>query len=108
MQGMNVRRPNLLPFLPEELQSLGGVEIVQEKSKEDNVNATHTLWDPFQSFGTISSAYRSWIEEQGIRDKRSHEQRRVVTQSRLLELVESINSTETSENSYALITGASR
>ena len=107
MQGMNVRRPDLLPFLPEELRDEDEV-ILEEKPVVSNTNATHTLWDPFQSFGTISSAYRSWLEGQSIRDKRSHEQRRLVTQSKLLEIAESRNSTETSENSYALITGASR
>lgn len=108
MQGMNVRRPDLLPFLPEELQEVD--EVIPEEKPQivTNANNTHTLWDPFQSFGTISSAYRSWLEGNNIRDRRSHRQRRVATQSRLLELVESMNSTDASENSYALITGASR
>ena len=107
MHGMNVRRPDLLPFLPEELREKDEV-ILEDKSVVSNTNTTHALWDPFQSFGTISSAYRSWLEGQSIRDKRSHEQRRVVAQSKLLEMMESRNSSDTSENSYALITGASR
>lgn len=111
MKGMNVRRPDLLPFLPEELKLTEVIDEVAPKEKPEimsHTNNTHTLWDPFQSFGTISSAYRSWLEGNNIRDRRSHTQRRVATQSRLLELADSMNSTDASENSYALITGASR
>lgn len=109
MQGTNVRRPELLPFLPEELSKSDCDVITKEKAQiESNINNTHALWDPFQSFGTISSAYRNWLEGHSFRETRSHEQRRIATQSRLLEIVSPMNSTDASENSYALITGASR
>jgi hypothetical protein len=113
MRGVNVRRPELMPFLPEELDREIDEQVASPKEKPQLVsvshsNNTHTLWDPFQSFGTISSAYRSWLEGQSLREKKMYEQRRIETQSRLLELVPSMNSTDMSENSYALITGASR
>lgn len=121
MQGMNVRRPDLLPFLPEELvdkndnQNSGLVENDRRSvGTKVEINANNSsLWDPFQSFGTVSSAYRSWLEGQSIQSRRSHQQRRIQAQTQLLAVRESsTNTTVTSsaknENSYALITGASR
>jgi hypothetical protein len=121
MQGINVRRPDLLPFLPEEYvekdnqQNSGSIES-NKRSVRSNVeiqanNSSHALWDPFQSFGTISSAYRSWLEGQSIQSRIAHQQRRIQTQSQLLTIRESARNTTSSainENSYALITGASR
>eukprot|EP00804_Cyclotella_cryptica_P021717 CCRYP_012876-RB/>CCRYP_012876-RB protein AED:0.06 eAED:0.06 QI:334/0.8/0.83/1/0.8/0.66/6/506/945 len=120
MQGMNVRRPDLLPFLPEE-EFVEKVDHQSSVSPDNNRrgvsnnveihanNSSHTLWDPFQSFGTISSAYRGWLEGQSIQSRVSHEQRRKQAQTQLLAIRESsMNTTFPTENSYALITGASR
>ncbi|KAL7521684.1 hypothetical protein ACHAWX_006358 [Stephanocyclus meneghinianus] len=121
MQGINVRRPDLLPFLPEELvdkndnQNSGLVENDRRSvGTKVEMNANNSsLWDPFQSFGTVSSAYRSWLEGQSIQSRRSHQQRRIQAQTQLLAVREAgTNTTVTSsaknENSYALVTGASR
>jgi hypothetical protein len=121
MQGVNVRRPDLLPFLPEEFvdkddDTNSGPAENDGKSVgtkvEINTN-TSSLWDPFQSFGTVSSAYRSWLEGQSIQSRIEHQQRRIQAQKQLLAVRESAtNTTGTSsainQNSYALITGASR
>ena len=144
MRGMNVRMPNLPPFLPplmeedhqwnvmnEEEGSSRSKEAttkkeVQQKSKKNtnteeeesskentnnNHHHPHYLWDPFQSFGTISSAYRSWLEGYELRNKQSYQQRRIRTEEQLLELKkkESMNSTTNNNGDvgYALVTGAS-
>ncbi|KAL7528515.1 hypothetical protein ACHAXR_002490, partial [Thalassiosira sp. AJA248-18] len=179
MRGVNVRRPNLPPFLPEEwIGEEGGVEgladvaaggsvvgkgsgstgssgggsssrgkaassskagkekqqqqtkheVEKEETSSDNDHPHH--WDPFQSFGTISSAYRTWLEGYNLRNKQSHQSRRIRAQDQLLTLQKSggaANSTSTSSTSskksssssvaitassdtttgYALVTGAS-
>eukprot|EP00579_Thalassiosira_antarctica_P012024 CAMPEP_0201922536 /NCGR_PEP_ID=MMETSP0903-20130614/10545_1 /ASSEMBLY_ACC=CAM_ASM_000552 /TAXON_ID=420261 /ORGANISM="Thalassiosira antarctica, Strain CCMP982" /LENGTH=1160 /DNA_ID=CAMNT_0048459695 /DNA_START=49 /DNA_END=3531 /DNA_ORIENTATION=+ len=147
MKGMNVRRPNLPPFLPEKekwlvedvsLDNVGGSESVGKggrigstgnkgkavsskvkeepkstnKEKGESTDNPHHHWDPFQSFGTISSAYRTWLEGNNLRHKESHQQRRIRTQETLLELHASNSTTSAaaaadSNTGYALITGAS-
>lgn len=164
MMGVNVRRPNLPPFLPEEwvdvdrdVVSDGGGDSVAsalnfKTGRRINSDATHSirgntlamkyatdlleksdrgdgddtlqhtshhLWDPFQSFGTISSAYRSWLEGHDIRNKQLHIQRRIQVRDQLLRLkktssMSASNSTSTSSSTantsdagYALVTGAS-
>jgi hypothetical protein len=80
----------------------------------------HHLWDPFQSFGSVSSIYRTWLEGHNIRALRSAQQRRICASEQLLTLRKT-NSTavlssstsilpETVNNAdvgYALVTGAS-
>ncbi len=84
----------------------------------DSHHTPHHLWDPFQSFGTISSAYRTWLEGHNMRNKHLHQQRRMEVQDQLLVLKKSAsmlasNSTSTSSSrtnsnvGYALVTGAS-
>lgn len=171
MKGVNVRRPNLPPFLPEEWPNVndgdvgsgaggGGVVAVAASStfkigKRSNIDSTstsqdktladkripdtseksdrrdgeidsqrtpHHLWDPFQSFGTISSAYRTWLEGHNMQNKQLHQQRRVQVRDQLLMLKKiasisaSSNSTSATTSSsssahsdigYALVTGAS-
>jgi len=135
-RGVNVRKPDLPPFLPEEYdndvvewEGVGGGVGSREKnnqqqqtssSKNQEGDSSHHLWDPFQSFGTISSAYRTWLEGYNLRNKKSHHQRRTQTQNQLLELRDSAsNSTATgasrafldspaSDAGYAIVTGASR
>ena len=142
MRGMNVRMPNLPPFLPPPLmedqwnvndeggsssgsssnmeatetkkevqKSKKNTNAEEESSKEDtnNNNHHHHLWDPFQSFGTISSAYRSWLEGYELRNKQSYQQRRIRTEEQLLELKkkESNSTTNNGDVGYALVTGAS-
>ena len=144
MRGMNVRMPNLPPFLPPPLmedewnvndeggtssgsssnnmeatatkkevqKSKKNTNAEEESSKEDtnNNNHHHHLWDPFQSFGTISSAYRSWLEGYELRNKQSYQQRRIRTEEQLLELKKKESNSTTTNNGdvgYALVTGAS-
>jgi hypothetical protein len=116
MQGINVRRPDLLPFLPEECldKNVGVSSAADEKESGKtpvpiNTNTTsHAPWDPFQSFGTISSAYRGWLDRQNLQNRLMHQQRRAQTQSQLLSLRDAATNSTAVENSYALITGASR
>ena len=141
MRGVNVRMPNLPPYLPplmdgewvDDENSIlsssndkGGdnkatsskaskkkeVKIPTKKEEEDDASSSdhhHHLWDPFQSFGTISSAYRQWLEGYNLRNKRAYQQRRVQAEEELLEL-QKIPSNSTQSNGdmgYALVTGAS-
>mmetsp|Transcript_8942 Transcript_8942/g.17820 ORF Transcript_8942/g.17820 Transcript_8942/m.17820 type:complete len:1086 (+) Transcript_8942:50-3307(+) len=76
----------------------------------DDSSSTHHGWD-LKSFGTISSAYRTWLEAYQSRNEQSYHQRRKVTQETLLALRTSSNSTKSSSDAatgYALVTGASR
>ena len=157
MKGVNIRQPNLPPFLPEEwtdgdrggdsgdsvaetsnLKIIGrsnsdatsrvlgkkkhATDLSQKSDKgEGDIDLHHTphhLWDPFQSFGTISSAYRTWLEGYNMRNKHLHQLRRIQVHDQLLELKKSAsksvsNSTSTSSSTtnsdvgYALVTGAS-
>ncbi|KAL7496202.1 hypothetical protein ACHAWT_009955 [Skeletonema menzelii] len=118
MKGCNVRQPNLPPFLPEE-------RVEDEKKEEDKVSkkdksndddsddsssSTQHGWD-LKSFGTISSAYRTWLEAHNSRKEQSYHQRRKRAQETLLALRNSSNSTKSSSDAntgYALVTGASR
>ena len=82
-------------------------------------NNGHHLWDPFQSFGSVSSIYRTWLEGHNMRSLRSAQQRRVCASEQLLTLRKtnstaalssSTASPETANNAdvgYALVTGAS-
>jgi NADP-dependent 3-hydroxy acid dehydrogenase YdfG len=85
----------------------------------DSQQSPHHLWDPFQSFGTISSAYRTWLEGHNMQNKQLHQQRRIQVRDQLLMLkktssMSASNSTSTSsattnnsDMGYALVTGAS-
>ena len=91
----------------------------------DNNNRHHHPWEPFQSFGSFSSIYRTWVEGQSVRNMRSAYQRRIQTSEQLLTLQKNISSSSTSSSSsllmnstsahtmniddagYALVTGAS-
>ena len=137
MKGINVREPNLPPFLPEERPQDEKKlrEVVVEKEKDTSSNAkkkskgkeedegskvdknddavsssSHNGWD-LKSFGTISSAYRTWLEAYNSRKEQSYHQRRERSIETLLALRSSSNSTKASIDSktgYALVTGASR
>jgi len=138
MRGVNVRMPNLPPYLPplmdgewdnDENSILSSsndkgkvtsskankkkeVKIPKKEEEEDASSSSsdhhHHLWDPFQSFGTISSAYRQWLEGYNIRNKRAYQQRRIRAEEELLELQKiPSNSTSSNGDSYALVTGAS-
>lgn len=86
---------------------------------DSSSSSTHHGWD-LKSFGTISSAYRTWLEGYNSRNEQSYHQRRKRTQETLLALRNSSNSTTKSSSSsssdaaattttgYALVTGASR
>jgi len=138
MRGVNVRMPNLPPYLPplmdgewddDENSILSSsndkgkatsskankkkeVKIPKKEEEEEDASSSdhhHHLWDPFQSFGTISSAYRQWLEGYNLRIKRAYQQRRIRAEKELLEL-QKIPSNSTSSNGdmgYALVTGAS-
>ena len=78
----------------------------------------HHPWDPFQSFGTISSAYRTWLEGANLRNKRARQLRRRRAQDALLALQQpsaaggagNSSLTEAAADGdvgYALVTGAS-
>jgi len=77
----------------------------------DSSSSAQHGWD-MKSFGTISSAYRTWLEGYNSRNEQSYHQRRKWTEETLLALRNSSNSTKSSSNDantgYALVTGASR
>jgi hypothetical protein len=93
----------------------------------DNNNRHHHPWEPFQSFGSFSSIYRTWVEGQSVRNMRSAYQRRIQTSEQLLTLQKNTSSSTSSSSSssslllnstsaftmnvddagYALVTGAS-
>lgn len=148
---MNVRQPNLPPFLPEltkeegdmvvaaaaalndELGGSGNVvtksgrkskaassskaketkKSTKESEEEESSDDSHSWRDPFQSFGTISSAYRTWLEGYTLRNKQMFEQRRIRAQDELLglqkksKLGSSASNSTSVDTGYALITGAS-
>lgn len=118
MTGVNVRRPNLPPFLPEGEQRSDLVKIEdapvadggkglfggwpfkaereqskstkrEEEASDDSHNQHHHLWDPFQSFGTLSAAYRTWLEGHHLRNKHAHHLRRMRAKEQLLAIKES-------------------
>lgn len=133
MKGMNVRMPNLPPFLPSLLDHENSEVVAasssssdkkkgssttskmknnrdenKSKDNDDEDSSHHSLWDPFSSFGTISSAYRSWLEGYNLRNQLAYQERRKRTQEELLELQKQANYTGmSSEMGYALVTGAS-
>lgn len=81
-----------------------------DDDSDDSSSSTHHGWD-LKSFGTISSAYRTWLETYNSRNEQSYHQRRKRTQESLLALRNSSNSTKSSSDAttgYALVTGASR
>ncbi len=82
-----------------------------DSSDDSSSSSTHHGWD-LKSFGTISSAYRTWLEGYNSRNEQSYHQRRKRTQETLLALRKSSNSTKSSSSDantgYALVTGASR
>lgn len=168
--GMNVRAPDLPPFLPEmetmwPMIDFGDDLLVDDDKKKNNINNKkkkkgdiksykkpqtsqsglkknnngvgdryaddnninnnnnnnrhHHPWEPFQSFGSFSSIYRTWVEGQSVRNIRSAYQRRIQTSEQLLTLQKNtssssllLNSTsafsmKTDDAGYALVTGAS-
>ncbi|KAL3797435.1 hypothetical protein ACHAW5_004454 [Stephanodiscus triporus] len=185
LRGVNVRRPNLPPFLPDVdclrsdggddddggmetdpammaatvasngmgaataaaarvSPSSGGTRARSTTTSENNDggggegdgehsshDGGHHPWDPFQSFGSVSSIYRTWLEGHNMRAARSAQQRRVRASDQLLSMQKasspsaSSNSTSISSSSsssksstsasatgnadagYALVTGAS-
>ena len=153
MRGVNVRQPNLPPFLPEEWvpeeweqppqlpavdarsgsiddsnkgkgkasksgKTMEDIKKQPEKEKGDESDIddeNNGSWDPFQSFGTISNVYRTWLEGYNLRNKQSHQSRRIRAEDQLMALQKTglSNSTSTStkdgnvEAGYALVTGAS-
>ena len=79
-------------------------------SSDDDDSSSTQGWD-LKSFGTISSAYRTWLEGYNSRNQQSYHQRRKRTQETLLALRNSSNSTKSATDAntgYALVTGASR
>jgi len=136
MKKMNVRKPGLPPFLPEEWNEGGdGIkfssEIEENETKGDDKGNSHRLsgrneiasnlqteqsigqWDPFASFGgTVSSAMRSWSEDFNNGKRNKEKYRRLDVQKQLLALGRSHQSTTipsyTTASGYALVTGASR
>ncbi|KAL7457051.1 hypothetical protein ACHAWC_008546 [Mediolabrus comicus] len=77
---------------------------------DDEDSSSTQGWD-LKSFGTISSAYRTWLEGYNSRNQQSYHQRRKRTQETLLALRNSSNSTKSATDAntgYALVTGASR
>ena len=63
----------------------GGGEGGGEDGVDDNGHH-HPMWDPFQSFGSVSSIYRTWLEGNNVRAMRSAEQRRAQASDQLLAL----------------------
>ena len=81
-----------------------------DDDSDDSSSSTQHGWD-LKSFGTISSAYRTWLEAHNSRKEQSYHQRRKRAQETLLALRNSSNSTKSSSDAntgYALVTGASR
>jgi len=89
---------------------------IEQEEEDESTHNHHHLWDPFQSFGTLSSAYRTWLEGYNLRNKQSYQQRRVQALEQLLEMKKtkndlkgsSSNSTIADATGYALVTGASQ
>lgn len=166
LSGVNVRAPDLPPFLPE-MDIMWpmidfGDDLVMDDERNDgnfnnkkkkgdsknymkpqssqsglknnigdhfvddnninNNNRHHHPWEPFQSFGSFSSIYRTWVEGQSVRNMRSAYQRRIQTSEQLLTLQKNISSSSSSslllnstsaftmnidDAGYALVTGAS-
>ncbi len=88
-------------------EKVAKVDKSSDDDSDDSSSSTHHGWD-LKSFGTISSAYRTWLETYTSRNEQSYHQRRKRTQEALLALRNSSNSTKSSGDGYALVTGASR
>jgi len=116
MKDFNLRSPDLPPFLPEVWDLDGAIQANKDAgSKSEGVensnskcvdDSSHPIWDPLQSFGTISTAYRNWLEGRENIYVEMHHRRRKETEKQLL------NSTfapskHGKDTGYALITGAS-
>ncbi|EJK70199.1 hypothetical protein THAOC_08463 [Thalassiosira oceanica] len=113
MKDFNLRSPDLPPFLPEVWDGTiqankdagSKSEGVEENSKRVD-DSSHPIWGPLQSFGTISTAYKNWLEGRENIYVEMHHRRREETERQLL------NSTfapskHGKDTGYALITGAS-
>ena len=112
MKDFNLRSPELPPFLPEVWdgaiqtnKNAGNKSEGVENSKRVD-DSSHPIWGPLQSFGTISTAYRNWLEGREKIYVEMHHRRREETEKQLL------NSTfapskHGKDAGYALITGAS-
>ncbi len=136
MKKLNVRQPELPPFLPEEWNESDEESKFSSDAKENEIKgedksksrrlsgnneSTSSLepkhnfgqWDPFASFGgTVSSAIRSWSEDFNNGKKEKEKNRRLEAQQQLLALGKSLQSStvpsSTTTSGYALVTGASR
>ena len=65
----------------------------------DNDNGLHhPMWDPFQSFGSVSSIYRTWLEGNNVRAMRSAELRRSQASDQLLALRKMTTSSSAATN----------
>ena len=127
MKKMNVRQPDLPPFLPEELigevdhvdrSETLGIEAVKSKDSSGGVpnsksgdsnkndderpkpSKKEDQWDPFASFGgTVSSAIRSWSEDFNLGKKEKENRRLIETRQQLLALRESAANSSSSTSS---------
>merc|ERR1719356_1438348 len=96
MKDINLRQPDLPPFLPAEILEedfVGKSDGDIVKTEEATSNTDNHIWDPVKSFGTLSTAFRNIIEGRELQYLNLHHKRRLEVQEQLLAMQKASNST---------------